>query len=221
MNSAPASSKQIGAIHALKARLGLDEDSYRDLLQAETGQRSAKGLSSADAWKVMEKLKLWTNPAPAARSAAPTAAGALKLSGPYAGICRVLWMAGYNLGIFEDRTDRALVAFVQRQGIQHLNWMREGPDAKKVIEALKSWISREAGIVWDAEASVLRHYGLSLVRYRKGAVLRAQIARLAELGEHGPWPSRAALDAMTDSELDTLTADLGRTLRRAQQRRRK
>ncbi|MFG1463329.1 hypothetical protein V5F77_10535, partial [Xanthobacter sp. DSM 24535] len=71
MSAAPASAKQIGAIHAMAAKLGLDDDSYRNLLEAETGQRTAKGLSSDAAWKVQEKLKLWTNPAPAAPDAAP------------------------------------------------------------------------------------------------------------------------------------------------------
>lgn len=217
--AAPASSKQIGAIHALKARLGLDDDSYRDVLQAETGKRSAKGLSSSEAWRVMERLKVLSG----GRQDAPTkpsAAGALRLDGPFAAVCRAFWLAGYNLGVVHDRTDRALVAFVVRQtGIDHLNWVRDGADAQKAIEALKSWISREAGgVTWDVEKKTLKHWGYTLVRWRKLAVIRAQIKRLAELGEH-EVPTRAALDVAEDGALDQVAAELGRRLRKALARR--
>lgn len=219
--AAPASSKQIGAIHAAKARLGLDDDSYRDVLQAETGKRSAKGLSSAEAWRVLERMKAWTNPAPVPAPAKPTAAGALRLDGAYAGVCRALWMAGWNLGIVEDRTDRALIAFVQRQtAIASLNWVHDGKDGAKVIEALKAWIDREAGgVAWDVEAKLLRAQGLTIARWRKLAVIHAQIRRLAATGAH-EHPTRAALAEAADRDLDQISADLGRRLRKALSRRR-
>lgn len=221
--AAPASSKQIGAIHALKARIGLDDDSYREVLQAETGQRSAKGLSVAQAGRVLDRLKAWTNPAAStspepAAPGKPVAAGALRLEGSYAGVCRALWMAGWNLGVVMDRTDRALVAFVERQtGIASLNWVHDGKDAAKVIEALKAWIGR-SGITWDVPAATLARWGYTLPRWRKLAVIRAQVARLAELGEHAA-PTRAALDAAAERGLDEISADLGRRLRKALGRR--
>lgn len=217
--AAPASSRQIGAIHALKARIGLDDDSYRDVLQSETGKRSAKGLSSAEAWRVMERLKVLSGGRTEAQ-ARPGAAGAQRLDGPFAAVCRAFWLAAYNLGVVQDRTDRALVAFVARQtGIDHLNWVRDGADARKAIEALKSWISREAGgVTWDVPKATLECWGYSPVRWRKLAVIRAQIRRLAELGEHEA-PTRAALDVAEDRELDQVAAELGRRLRKALARR--
>ncbi|MEP9350594.1 regulatory protein GemA [Xanthobacter sp. KR7-225] len=220
--AAPASSKQIGAIHALKARLALDDGSYRDVLQAETGNRSAKGLSSAEAWRVMERLKGLAGGRSEPAPAKPAAEGAQRLEGPYAAVCRALWLAGYNLGVVGDRTDRALVAFVARQtGVDHLNWVRDGADAKKAIEALKSWISREAGgVTWDVPAERLKRWGYSLPRWRKLAVIGAQARRLAELGEH-ETAARATLATLDEPGLDQLSADLGRRLRKALARREK
>lgn len=71
--------------------------------------------------------------------------------GPYAGICRALWISGWYLGVVRDRTDGALIAFVRRQaGLDHLNWLRDPADASRVIEALKKWLVREAGVVWPS-----------------------------------------------------------------------
>ncbi|WP_051356904.1 regulatory protein GemA [Azorhizobium doebereinerae] len=216
----PATAQQISAIHAAKARLGLDEDSYRHVLEAVTGKRSAKQLSAGEAGSVIERFKVWTNPVTPADQGAPAASGALRLEGSYAGVCRALWIAVYNLGLANDRTDRALVAFVTRQtGIAHLNWVREGTDAARVIEALKSWIAREAGVAWDADKSLLSAASLSLMRWRKLEIIRAQIRRLEASGDHGPFPARLALDGITDRDLDRLSGELGRRLRKARERR--
>lgn len=137
-----ASAAQIGAIHALKAKAGLDDESYRDFLERETGSRSAKGLSIAAAIQVIDALKAMAGQAAKAK-------GALQLSGPYAGICRALWISGYELGVFEHREDLALAAFVRRQtGLDSPNWLRDSEPAARVIEALKAWMAREAGVKW-------------------------------------------------------------------------
>ncbi|WP_159602582.1 regulatory protein GemA, partial [Starkeya nomas] len=117
--------QQIGAIHALKTRAALDDDSYRDLLARETGRRSAKELTLDQAGRVIDRLKVLSggSQSPVRASEKPLAEGALKLEGPYAGQCRALWIAGWNLGVVTDRRDTALVAFVERQtGIPTLNW---------------------------------------------------------------------------------------------------
>jgi len=161
---------QIGAIHALKARAGLDEDGYRDLLAAETGKRSCKGLSSSEAARVMLRLKGLAGGAQGIGEGAAFA-------GPYAGICRALWISGWHLGVVRDRTDGALIAFVRRQaGIDHLNWLRDAADATKVIEALKMWLAREAGVVWPTGRA-------DSTEGRQKAVLAAQCRRLGLMAE--------------------------------------
>ena len=49
--------RDLGEIHQLKAKLGLDDDAYRALLQAETGKSSSAGMSREERWKVMLRLR--------------------------------------------------------------------------------------------------------------------------------------------------------------------
>lgn len=214
--SAPATNRQIGAIHAAKARLGLDDDSYRDVLQAQTGKRSAKGLTGAEA----ERVRAYLNglaPRPGTTSGRAPVPGAMKLDGPFAGICRALWIAAWNLGVTSDRTDHALVVFVRRQThLAQLNWMRDPVDAHKVVEALKSWIDREAGGVdWDIEAANRRAWGVDVTRWRRIAVINAQARRLQQAGARGDGQLITADPPLTDAELDQFSAELGRRLRKA------
>lgn len=207
-----ASKAQIGAIHALKSRAGLDDDSYRDLLAGVTGKRSAKDLSAAEAGRVIDRLKAVSAPAesgvsPKRRRGAPRARGALALSGPYAGVCRALWISAWHLGIVRDRTDRAMVAFVRRQtGIDHINWMRDPADGHKVVEALKGWIAREAGVEWPTEAQA-RKAGMPFARARKITVIAAQ-ARIL-----GVQASVDIAQAPTDADLDHMMQRFGECLR--------
>lgn len=209
------SNQQIGAIHALKARAKLDEDSYRDLLARETGRRSAKELTLDQAGRVIDRLKVLSggSQAPVKAASKPLAEGALKLEGPFVGQCRSLWIAGWNLGVIENRTDRALVDFVRRQTeIETLSWLRDPAEAAKAIEALKAWINRVAVVAWDAPAHVLRARKISIGRWRKLAVVRAQCRRL---GEAAP----ADLGTQSDAELQQLQAALGRRIRRLADRK--
>lgn len=183
-----ASKAQLGAIHALKSRVGLDDDDYRAFLERETSRRSAKELTSAQAGAVIVKLKALSGEAQGAFKADWT--------GPYAGIARALWLSGYHLGVFADRRDSALLAFVRRQtGIDHLNWVRDAADGAAVVEALKAWLARQGGVVWprgkaDSPAA------------RKQAVIAAQLRLL------GDGPSELA-----GADLDSVIGRLGRRLR--------
>jgi len=49
--------QRLAAIHLGKKELGLDEDSYRDLLQQVTGKRSAKDLNDNELIKVLKRLE--------------------------------------------------------------------------------------------------------------------------------------------------------------------
>ncbi|WP_395815224.1 regulatory protein GemA [Devosia sp.] len=140
---AGVSSGQIAAIHTLKARAGLDDASYRQLLDTVAGVRSSTALTHVQAALVIDRLKGCSTTSQTPR--------ALALSGPYVGICRALWIAGWHLGLVGQREDSALVAFVARQtGLDHLNWLRDPADAAKVIEALKAWLARDAGVRWPS-----------------------------------------------------------------------
>lgn len=131
----------IKAIHASARSLGMDEDTLRDLYERETHKRSLKVMTSTEQSKVLSALR--------ASGAKPTAAGRQALTGPYAKKLQALWISAWNLGIVRNRDDKAMLAFIERQtGIQNTAFLRDPADVRKAVEALKSWIAREAGVAW-------------------------------------------------------------------------
>ncbi len=143
-----ATPHQIKTIHVLKSRAGLAEEDYRAALKL-AGVESSKQFSGDEADAFISKLRGNAPSGPSGANAKPRAKGALALSGPYAGKLRALWIAGYDLGVVRDRTDKAMVAFLERQtGLSATNFVTEPREARKVIEALKGWLKREAKVDW-------------------------------------------------------------------------
>jgi hypothetical protein len=201
MSTAAVTKEQIRAIHTLKSKAKIDEADYRAML-GTYGVSSSKDLTLDRAIGLIDRLKVISGEAQGRHEGGSKPHGALILSGPYAGICRALWISGWNLGVFEAREDTALVAFVRRQtGIDHLNWVRDHADGSKVVEALKAWIAREANVEWPPRAAAADPQA------RKLAVVAAQRRLLGDA-----TPLRAGVD------LDRLMSSLGgrvRALRKA------
>jgi hypothetical protein len=167
----------LAKIHIARKELGLDEETYRAILQRLTGQASAAGLSAPALDSVLTEFKRlgWT-PKPAVH-----ADRAGSLSGPYARKFRALWLAAWNLAVIDDPSDAAITAFVRRQtGIDHDRWLRDGKDASRVIEALKAMLER-GGVVWTLPKEI-RKNRLDPVIAAKLDVLDAVVRRASELG---------------------------------------
>jgi phage gp16-like protein len=129
----------IAAIHTAARQLGLEEDDRRDLYQRVTGRRSLTEMSPRQQTAVLEELR---------RQGFKPAKTALQ--GRFARKLQALWIDAWQLGLVQDRRDSALIAFVKRQtGIEHLNWVNDAGDAARVAEALKGWMTREAGVDWS------------------------------------------------------------------------
>lgn len=127
----------IGSIHGALRQLGLDEEVARDRYERVTGKRSLRAMTSAEQSAVLSDLR---RELPAGRKG---------LTGPYAKKLQALWIAGWNLCVIEDRTDAAMLAFVERQsGIEHTRFLRDPMDARKAVEGLKAWLAREGGVKW-------------------------------------------------------------------------
>lgn len=165
-----ATTSMISTIHVLKAKAKLDDDTYRDFLARRAGgKRSAKELTTSEAGRVIEDLR--------------SAAGEAEIRGAVAGLdsaiggkLRALWIAGYNLGIVRDRTDRAMLAFLQRQtGVSHTRFLQDPRAGTSAIEGLKSWLERAGGVVWPDKADD--------VIASKRAILDAQWKRLIAIGD--------------------------------------
>lgn len=133
-------------IHTGFGRLGIRGDAeQRAVLVRATGKPSLRDMVPAEEEAVVAELERL-----GFKRSSKRANGRLKLSGKYAGKLQALWIAGWNLGVFHERDDAALEAFVKRQtGIERERWLHHAEDAKKVIEALKKWLAREGGVDWS------------------------------------------------------------------------
>lgn len=132
----------LATIHVGLKQLGIEEDDARDLYERETGKRSLKLMSPREQEAVIGELRrLGFKQGPKCRSKG--------LQGRFAKKLQALWIAGWNLGIVEDRADAALLAFAKRQTkIDHIRFLVDAADAARVIEALKGWLARDGGVEW-------------------------------------------------------------------------
>lgn len=205
MSAPRASARQIGAIHALAAKAGMDEDTYRDFLAREASVRSARALTASAAGSVIDKLKdLAGQPSPARGAVAG-------LDTPVAAKMRALWIAGWNLGLVHNRTDRALLSFLERQtGVSHVRFLAHPSDATSAVEALKEWLARDGGVAWPKDRED--------VIAQKKAVIEAQKERLgmdaiAFYAVYSKATGKTNWRALDSRDLDHVSAYLGRKLR--------
>lgn len=128
-------------IYAGIRALGIqEEEDRRDLFERVTGKRRLRLMSTAEKDMVVVELR---------RLGFDRVGQRRLLTGPYAKKLQALWIAAWNLGLVRNRNDEALIAFVKRQtGIDHTRWLRDPEDAKKAVEALKTWIARDGGVIW-------------------------------------------------------------------------
>lgn len=177
-----ATTKQIGLIHVLAGKAGLDDDLRRDFLQREAGVRSTKALSSGSAARVIDKLKDMSGVAGVKGAVAG-------LNSPAAKKLRALWIAGYDLGLVRDRSDRAMLSFLERQcGVSHTRFLNEPGQATSAIEALKSWLKRDGKVDWPAREAWKKDGKADEdeIAAHKHAVIFAQWRRLVMAGTSQP-----------------------------------
>lgn len=187
--TSPARKSQLAAVHMAKKQLALTDDSYRDLLERETGKRSAADLDTSELRLVLSAFgKLgWNREKPRP----PRRAGTRRLAqGDQARKIRALWLNLYHLAEVRSPEESAIGAFVQRMTKRAaMDWCTP-EQLNRVTEALKAWCER-AGVAPPSPAWLLELERLRRL-YRcppadEGfawnlAVLNAQWARLAEAG---------------------------------------
>ncbi|ETR78887.1 hypothetical protein X566_15450 [Afipia sp. P52-10] len=171
---------QLATIHMLATRAGFDDETYRDFLTQQTGHHSAKDLTAVKASLFIDRLR--------ERTGLVRTPGAIAgLDSPIAAKLRALWIAGYNLGIVTDRTDRAMLSFLERQcGVSHTRFLKTSRDGTVAVEGMKSWLERAAKVAWPADSAD--------VIANKRAVINAQWMRLVEIGAVRPLNRNAPLE---------------------------
>lgn len=126
----------LARLHCAKRDLGLDDDTYRDILERVTGKRSASNLGSAAIGAVLDEFK---------RLGWQSVSAPRKSNRPVIRKVFALWGALKELGVLRDHTREGLRGFIRRMthgACDDPDWMTD-EQARIVIEALKDWVIRE------------------------------------------------------------------------------
>lgn len=144
----------IRLVHVGRRELGLDDASYRAILQAQAGVTSSSEASAKQLQVVVDFMKRQgfkiASKGPAAarkvlvkgrQAGVASASAAVTLaSDPESRKARAMWITLHEIGQVRDPSEAALLAYARRQtGSQRLEWVR---DMVPVLEPLKSWLLR-------------------------------------------------------------------------------
>lgn len=143
-NLAPYKRNLIKIIHVAKRSLGMEDEDYRAMLQAQTRKTSCSDMSMSELEKVVEHLRSrGFEELPSKKAAAKPP---VKLAAdPQSKLIRHLWLKLHGMGAVKDSSEAALAAFVKRQTkVERLEWLN-GYQAGLVIESLKKWVDRLEG----------------------------------------------------------------------------
>lgn len=123
-------------IHIAKNKLGMDTDTYRQMLLSITGKTSTSDMNPGQLNKVLAAMKakgFVVKPASKARTTRQLA------DYPQAKKLRALWLEMYAQGIVRDSSEEALRRWVKREtDVDGLQWL-ESDKASMAIERLKKW----------------------------------------------------------------------------------
>lgn len=141
----------IKLIHVAKRELGLDDDTYRLLLEAESGKASCSKMNIKELERVLDameskgfKRQTKGRKTPFKKRLSPKS-GQVKTE---IDKIRFVWISMSKHGFVRDGSETALDAYVRRitnrnkgDGVDHVAWCNAS-QAYSVLESLKSWHRR-------------------------------------------------------------------------------
>lgn len=118
-------------IKAAQRKLGLDDETYRSMLQAVTGKRSTTDMDHRELQRVCDRLRnVGFKPAKTINNDAQI------------GKIRSLWAELADAGIVRNGNEKALLAYVRRiTKTERMEWCTV-KQLQAVIETLKAWGDR-------------------------------------------------------------------------------
>ncbi|MFQ2629847.1 gp16 family protein [Aeromonas caviae] len=156
MTASNERTRLIRLVQVGRRSLGLDEETYRELLAQQSGKRSAAELTLQELDKVLlamkgagfkPTVKRAVNEGKSKRlspaRSAPTRTAEI-------GVIRAIWITMHRHGLLRDGSETALNHYVERQtvrinngvGVAEVAWLSEAL-AYSVLESLKHWHKRE------------------------------------------------------------------------------
>lgn len=134
--------REIKLIHVARRELGLDDETYRAMLQMVAGVKSSSDLDWQGRKKVLDhfKAKGFKVKSKAAPGKAPRPN--LDAADPQYRKIRALWSALHDSGVVRVNTDAAVRIYIKRMtGCDDYRFCN-GAQVVIVIEGLKKWIGR-------------------------------------------------------------------------------
>ncbi|STO57602.1 gp16 family protein [Grimontia hollisae] len=139
----------IKLIHIGKRELGLDDETYRALLQRETGKDSCKSMLNNEldtVLRVMERKGFKRKVTQSKKRLSPKTQGKPDVTSKV----RALWITMAKEGIIRDGSEASLDAYVRRMtkqqngsGVDYVAWCTT-EQAHHILESLKKWRIRLA-----------------------------------------------------------------------------
>jgi len=137
----------IRLVHVAKRDLALDDETYRAMLMAVTGEASSADLSVPQLERILAHMKKsgftvrHKTPKDRPRESAHPPGGLSRSIAQDAQSkkIRALWLSLHDMGAVRDCSEAALGAYVKRiTRCDALQWL-DGEQASRVIETLKKW----------------------------------------------------------------------------------
>ena len=150
--------------------------------------------------------------------------------GPATRKLRALWISAFHLGLTQDRSDGALVAWLRRQRSLDVDTCLSADSLASVVQPLEAWLARAAGVDWRPHLSLGRNGRVRETRHPRARVLEAQWrllhrqgrVRIGSQAALGAYAARFAglgrADshlALSDAQADALIRHLGKCIRAA------
>lgn len=171
--------------------LGLDDDTYRAMLERLTGRSSSTECTDAQLGRVLDEMKAkgW-KPRVIKGGREGKAKPQTAAQNPVALKARALWISLHQLGVVRDPSEQAFEAFGRRQlGVDRLQWANQS-QGFRLIEALKAMAER-AG--WSQEGASVRVLKERLFAAQEIVLTKLDPERMSEI-DQAEWIDDAELD---------------------------
>lgn len=141
--------RELAQIHIAISQLGIEDETYRQLLHGMFGVDSSSKLNTKQRGELIANLKR-KGFKPKTAQGTPVRTS----DDPQIKMIRGLWLELHDLGKVYNRDEAALQRWVQRQTkVARLEWLN-GKQINTVIESLKEWRDRPQAVILPAKKEV-------------------------------------------------------------------
>lgn len=134
--------REIQLIHVARQKVGMDDETYRNLLMDRFGADSSKNLDWKQREQLLKHFKTLGFKVQSKKAGKKNIASRPLADDPESKKIRFLWLLLHELGAVKNPSEAALAAYVKRIAkVDALQWLN-GDQATTMIETLKKWAMR-------------------------------------------------------------------------------